>query len=192
MDKNIVLKKMRDLVKLTLSADEQAILKTFTTPVKLTDLTSKDGLVILSFDGSTPTVGISVTVNNADGTPVAVSPDELEYIMSDGTTISVANGVISEVTTNEGVPTQVEPVDMNAVNKAIATAMEIHKKEFDKVNLELTNTKKVVVSLSKQLEEILDVEINNEPIKMSDAPKYVAPSVKALQRIKENEMNPKH
>lgn len=94
-------------------------------PAKLADVPVKDESgadVILTIDGDVPAVGMPVMVGTspaADG----------EYILADGTTITIAAGLISEIATKESETTEVatEPNPMDALMSRLSVLEEAHK-----------------------------------------------------------------
>lgn len=196
MSDNTVIQKVKDFIS-KLSLSEQAIVKKLTEPVavKAAEVKTADGLKTLSFDGE---LVEGTAINEITESGVLPLSDG-EYELADGTELTVASGVITAI--QKDVPADpaantVPVVNMEALNKAVATQMSEHSKtlevKFAENQKELAELKTIVAAFAIQMKEIGEIEIGSKastPVAVEeDLNKIPYEQMSNVQKMKFNEM----
>lgn len=164
MDRNESIQKIKELMSKLLFNEVKV------DDIKLSDITLKDGTVLQSPDSELK-VGSEVT--NADGSPVI----DGDYILEDGSTISVLSGKVAEISTAQEEaqdPTEVAnveakidaSVDSTATTPTGDTSVEDRVLALESQLTEILSILKDMGNMNKQLMNRVN-EISDEP---SDKP----------------------
>jgi hypothetical protein len=189
MAKENVLKRIGDYIRTQFSTEEQAIINEMsTTPastvtVKMTEVKSADGVKTFSVEGELAVDAMISEVTENGIVPLTTG----DYDLEDGTKISVVDGKVTSVVKAEA-PAPTMEADMKALEQRVATQMSAHKSELDSVKKENENLKKVIVTLSKQMEEIKMAEIGGKigEVEEEDLTKIPYDKMTNLQKLKFN------
>lgn len=157
--------KLRDLIKINLSTEEQAAIASFkpavvdVTPitVKAAEVKTKDGAITLSYEGDTLAIGTPV-MDITSGTSVPAADGE--YTLADDSVITVVSGTVTEIETAKAADVEVTaPPAAQQMTAEMATKMESHKAELDKLKSENALMATQLSALNKTIEAMLDTAI---------------------------------
>lgn len=130
--------------------------------VKLGSVTTQDGTLTLTFDGDALAMGMSVTVTDATangaGLPVPATPDTMTYVLSDGSSVSIANGMVTALTpAAPAAPANPPPaVDMSAVNAQLSEHKTSFETKFSALETKYLDALKEITSLKESNKVVLE------------------------------------
>ena len=161
-----VMKKLKELIKVSFSAEEQSQLAEYAKPleVKMAELMTKDGKK-LTYSGESLSVGVEI-MDATGETPVPCMDGE--YMLEDGTVIKCVCGKVAEIATPAAETEEQMAARKLAEQSAPAIAQmsvqfESLKSENEALKVQLSkrleNIEKANVFLASQLEKILNAEV---------------------------------
>ena len=163
--KEKIMNKLRDLIKINLSTEEQAAIASFkpavveVVAVKAMEVKTKDGAITLSYEGEVLAVN-SPVMDITTGTPIPALDGE--YTLEDDTVITVVGSVVTEISTPEA--EVAETPEQMAAKKAAAESQATQMAEIESLKKANVLMSAQLSAMNKTMEALLETPVTGGKI----------------------------